>query len=713
MQFFPLTRLRLLVNDDSSEPNLFMNDGYPSQSTRTICRSFSTLAATILLLALQHRVAAQSDNFDSGTLSTNWTLFEAIPNSLTFPTVGTGKGLEIQAEPLAADSLPAVAGIVQTNYNYNDFYMALDLVSWVQENQAAVLCARFTPGGNFGLDGGQGMIFNYDPAQNGDSPGNALGGQLQINTVFPGFSITTMADCEMTLAPGHSYRLVFQCAGQTYIGQVYDLNDLTMPLATLQFTDLAANFSSGNCGFISYSRNGVVGTTDVTIDNYFAATNSPNLATPPALMDSIPGAPVVETRLPAGRWQNFYDPAGGITFTAATYTASVINSSATRLILNGVDVSSQLTLSANATTLTGSLPGSVLRSNALYSAQISLADTTGLLTSTNTFWFDTFTDAYLSSDLVKTIECEDYNYSNGVFQLDPIPVSGFPTNGSPQVNGNGAGYFDSGNLVWMTLGTSNVDYFTSQAAPDFGWDDYRPNDPVNTGEGLRQEIQDDLHPDNIPPWDPVANPYARPDDNTRQKYANVGLVEYEVINTHAGDWLDYTRSFTNSLSNYFALLRVGSYAATTVTLGKVTSDLSHAGQTVSDLGTFSVPNQIRYSNFRYVPLLDSNGLCVIVGLSGTNRLRLTMGGTPGDGTYNSVAALNYLLLVPAQVTLQSSPVFTGPYTNVSTATVNVNTRTITIPLSTAGPSTFYRLAAVAPVNVASISLAGGTVTITY
>ena len=27
----------------------------------------------------------------------------------------------------------------------------------------------------------------------------------------------------------------------------------------------------------------------------------------------------------------------------------------------------------------------------------------------------------------ETIECEDYNYSNGVFQLDPIPVSGMPT----------------------------------------------------------------------------------------------------------------------------------------------------------------------------------------------------------------------------------------------------------------------------------------------
>ena len=30
--------------------------------------------------------------------------------------------------------------------------------TWVVEDQAAVLFARFTPGGDFGLDGGQGMI---------------------------------------------------------------------------------------------------------------------------------------------------------------------------------------------------------------------------------------------------------------------------------------------------------------------------------------------------------------------------------------------------------------------------------------------------------------------------------------------------------------------------------------------------------------------------
>jgi hypothetical protein len=263
----------------------------------------------------------------------------------------------------------------------------------------------------------------------------------------------------------------------------------------------------------------------------------------------------------------------------------------------------------------------------------------------------------------------------------------------------------------LTIGTSGVDFLTAQAVPKSGWDDYRPNDPVMTGQGIRQEIQDDLHPDNLPPWDPVNNPYTRPNDYTRQKYVRTNLVEYLVIKTHAGDWLNYTRTFTSSLSNYFALLRVGSYSATTVTLSKVTSDPTQPNQTVSDLGTFSVPNQVRQSNFGYVPLLDTNGMAVIMPLSGTNTLRLTMGGTPGDGSYNNVMALNYLLLVPAQVTVQSSPVVTGPFADDPTATVNGNTRTITIP--TAGLSRFYRLAAIGPVNIANISLTGNTVTLAY
>jgi hypothetical protein len=580
-------------------------------------------------------------------------------------------------------------------------------VGWGVEDQAAVVCARFTPGGTFGLDGGAGMIFNYDTAQAGDSASSRKGGELQINTVAAGFNANTLASCELTLEPGHSYRLVFKCVGTLYTGQLYDLEDLTAPLAVIQADD--STYSSGISGFLAYSRNGTAGTADVTIDNYYAAATDPNLAAPPALMHSVPGTPIVETRVPARRWQNFYNPASGISFTARTYTTNVINSTATRFRLNGIDVSSQLTLSANGTAVTGSLPGSALKSNSLYAAQIELSDVAGLLRSTNTFWFDTFSDAYLSTGPVRVIECEDYNYSNGLFQLDPIPVSGLPTNGNVQVNGNGLGYYDAIGM-FVSAGTEGVDFHTAQATPNSGWNDYRSDDAVMTGEGIRQEVQDAItYPDATPPWDPTVpiSTYNRPNDHTRQKYSGSNLVEYLIIRTHAGDWLNYSRSFVPT--NYFCLLRAGSFSSTEVSLAAVTSDRTQTNQATSMLGTFNIPNLVRKSNFAYIPLLDTNGLGTIVSMSGTNTLRLTCGGAPGAD--DRVEVLNYLLFVPAQVAVQSCAAITGPFADDSTAVVNAGTRTIVIPA--AGASRFYRLSAIVPLKISGISTSGGAVNIRF
>lgn len=681
---------------------------YMSEKPNHRSQRLALLAFAITACALPLGVNAQSDNFDSGVLSSSWIKMYANPAlvSFEFPTVGSGKALRIQAAPFPAAGLPGLAAIMQTN-TYSDYYMAVDLVNWAVQDQAFVLCARFQPGGNIGLDGGSGMIMNYDAAQAGDSATSRKGGELQINSIAAGFKTITVAACELTLMPGHSYRVVFQGVGSLYTGQLYDLMDLTAPLATIQATD--ATYSAGICGILSFSRdNAGVETTDVTLDNYYAGAASPSLATAPALMHPISGTPMVDTRAPAKRWQNFFNPANPITFTAKTYTTNVINAAATKLRLNGLDVSSHLTLSANGASITGSLPGGELKTNGIYSAQIEVTDISGLLSSTNTFWFDTFSDAYLASAAVKVIECEDYNYSSGTFQADPIPVSGVPIDGTPQVNGAGVGYYDSPG-AFSTAGTEGVDFHSSQTSISGGWNDYRSNDAVMTGEGIRQEIEDLVHFDAQLPWDP-SNPdatYARPNDYTRQKYSVSNLVEYLVIRTHAGDWLNYTRSFT--AGSYFALLRAGSFAPTSVTLSQVTSDPTQPNQTTSDFGVFTIPDLVRKSNFSYIPLLDSTGLGAILNLSGATTLRLTMGGATGAD--DRVEVLNYLLLVPAQVALQSATSVSGPYADDGAATVNTAARTITIP--TAGTSKFYRLNAIVPLKIRGISLSGNAATLQY
>jgi hypothetical protein len=92
------------------------------------------LTAGALALGFQLNATAQSDNFDSGTLSAAWTQYQFFPQSYTFPTVGTGKGLRIQTSPVPG-AAPAAAAIAQANV-YTDFYVSVDLVNWVVEDQA-------------------------------------------------------------------------------------------------------------------------------------------------------------------------------------------------------------------------------------------------------------------------------------------------------------------------------------------------------------------------------------------------------------------------------------------------------------------------------------------------------------------------------------------------------------------------------------------------
>src|SRR5439155_18467739 len=139
------------------------------------------LIVLVVILALPLGIRAQTDNFDSGSLSSAWTKSEFFPQSYTFPSVGSGKGLRIQANPVPSTA-PAAAAITQTN-NYTDFYVAVDVANWVVEDQALVVLGRWTPGGAAGLAEAAGMICNYDVAQDGDTAGDRNGGEFQINVV--------------------------------------------------------------------------------------------------------------------------------------------------------------------------------------------------------------------------------------------------------------------------------------------------------------------------------------------------------------------------------------------------------------------------------------------------------------------------------------------------------------------------------------------------
>ncbi|MCC6820786.1 MAG: hypothetical protein IT579_08670 [Verrucomicrobia subdivision 3 bacterium] len=613
--------------------------------------SFTALAAGLALFGGQPSANAQALNFDAGNL-TGFTELNFNPALVvkSFPDNGSGKAFKIIAHPIP-DAAPAAEAILSTPV-YTDFYVALDIVNWAVVDQAVVLLGRWTGG----LADGTGMILNYDVAQDGDKAGDRKGGQLQINTITEGFETVTLAAADITFEPGHSYRLILKAVGSIYTGQAYDLNDLTKPLVTFSADDTVSPSpvvsTSGKCGVLSFSRDDTAGSTDVTIDNFYAAAADPNTAIAPAIhpslfTDSGTGVPQVTSRTPAKRFSNFQPTTGGsISFTAQTFTADLLNNSATKLYLNNALFATPgagLTTSADAATIAYSttIP---LVANTLYSARIEVETVPGLK-GTNTFWFDTFSDAFLKTSPVKTVEAEDYNYSgtggtpSGLWiSSNPIPVSGVDSTTAP-INQLPAGYYDGlGNFAAV----QGIDYFRPAGSANEATQEYRTQDKVQITQGSYMTLARDEAGDivdfqgNLPPQ--------RINDTQRSQYLAAGtggVLEYQVRLTSPGDWMNYTRDFT--ATNYNVYLRCASFGDTTVYLDQVTSDPTTTNQTTVRFGSFNVDNHIMRLNYKYEPLMSGSSPAV-VSLAGIKTLRLTLGGTVTKD--DRLVVLDYLVFVP-------------------------------------------------------------------
>src|SRR5207247_2300042 len=99
------------------------------------------------------------------------------------------------------------------------------------------------------------------------------------------------------------------------------------------------------------------GRADSTFDNFSATAVAPISVAAPGAPHPIPHMPQVVDRLPRTDANNFYAYSNGISFTATTLTTNVINTNATRLYLNGADVSSGLATSGPASNLSVTFSG--------------------------------------------------------------------------------------------------------------------------------------------------------------------------------------------------------------------------------------------------------------------------------------------------------------------------------------------------------------------
>ena len=650
------------------------------------------MALLLVIFGWQRMALGQPDDFNDGN-DTEWVRFGLDsaglpPANYSFPDDGFGgKAYRIATPaPPVTNAGPARAFSYRTNL-YDNFYVAVDVLTWDNTlNQAFGFLVRAS---NIVLGQTTGYILNYDPNQQAGGRG-----QFQINRVTaeaPEDPESGSTTANISLDPNHRYRFVMIGAASTLTGQIYDFSDLSTPLVTISADDTF--YPSGVLGLFNFSRVGAAdytnpntGKADVTFDNFYASTAAPGSVAFPGTPHPIPDMPQVVNRMPAPR-VNFYPYTNGIGFTATTLTTNAINTSAIKLYLNGADVSSGLLTSGTASNVDVVFNG--LAPNLAYDARIVLADFSGR-TSTNEFTFDTFEEGYFDSPGVKIIEAEDYNYDGGQYQDDP-PPSGLNSAGQ-QVNGNGVGpgYYDLN-------GISGIDYFDYSTSFGSGATaEYRTTDFVGTQAGST-EI------DNAG----VIN------DTIRGKYALLDLPEYEVRGTEGGEWLNYTRVFSNA--SYHVYLREACRAAQAVYLDRVTNDPTQTNQTTEGLGAFNVPSSAMLIDYRYVPLTDTNGNAVLLNLSGTNTLRLTFGGQQTNATKNTMA-LNYLLFAPVtapQVALESSSDLAAVFSTDNAAAVDTANKTISVPPN--GNVRFYRIRASAPpaLTITNVRIVGANLVMSY
>ena len=332
--------------------------------------------------------------------------------------------------------------------------------------------------------------------------------------------------------------------------------------------------------------------------------------------------PSIDNLYPDG--SKLFQVANALTFTADS-TAANVNASGIKVTMNGVDVSSSLTITGSALSKNVSYSG--ITSNQTYTATIQVTDAGGLSVN-KTINFDTFNSSYY------TWEAEDWDFAGGQF-ID-----------NPQTNA----YFG------ITTGLPEEDYNETSTGTNSATWSYRPW---------------------IDPTIPVPQTEVTADVK-RAQYANAS--DYDVGWFDSGEWLNYTRTYPSGLYNVYA--RIASPGVATLNLAEIVSGLDTTNQTAESVGNFSLASGLGWSSFSWVPLTDASGSLVKLKLGGVATLRVTTGGNANANFFMLVPANTNL---PAITGIYPNGSVQFQATNALTFTVSsqvgVNADAITVALS--------------------------------
>jgi hypothetical protein len=356
-----------------------------------------------------------------------------------------------------------------------------------------------------------------------------------------------------------------------------------------------------------------------------------------------------------------------ITFTVSSLSSTVATNNV-HTYLNGTDFSSSQTFTGNSSNWTVTVPLSLPANQVNQTFRISVTDSNGLTNSVSGT-FDTFSQNNFM------FEAEDFDFNSGQFIDNPVPTSGYVTNGNLAANS----YFYYAGGSSLNVSTPGVDLTTSNDVAG-ELETYRINDSCGT------EITSDY---------------------LRNKFVIAGVtnVDFDVGWWVPGTWLNYTRTIpTNTYLVYGRLAAGGAY--TNATMGLVTSGQHTSSQSTTPLGTFSDPNANGFQSWHWIPLLAANGQPAVVSLGGVETLKVTA--APAAGNITGVMNANFYMFVPYTAVT--------PYS--ISASVSAGTVSIKFPTQSGHSYTVQYSTSLNPTNWQTLSGAsniagtGGTVTVT-
>ena len=185
------------------------------------------------------------------------------------PDPGSGTlGYEIKApaSPNPGALGPGRAGSIRLDATYTTFYMQADITDW-DETKTSMAMGFLARSSDFGL----GTTDGYNLVLDAD-------GDFYINRTVDEVPTVLIADNSFNLNPNANYRLTFSGDGSALAAQLFNLNDIVNPIATINAVD--ATYASGNSGVFVYDGSALGNQAATAVfDNYVSADKIPEPAT--------------------------------------------------------------------------------------------------------------------------------------------------------------------------------------------------------------------------------------------------------------------------------------------------------------------------------------------------------------------------------------------------------------------------------------------------